>query len=105
MRFHIKKPVGRVRAVVHRHGRKKMEKREPQRGSYYTRPPELSSEFSVPSWYGFMRRMLSRSKTLPQRVQIVPFEKMSVILYGPIVGLFNFHWISELIINIFCPTR
>ena len=84
---------------------KRWKKESPKRGSYDTRPPELCSEFSVPSWYGFMWRMLSCSKTLPRRMQTVPFEKTSVILYGPVVGLSNFRWMSVLIINIFCPTR
>ena len=38
-RLRIKKPVGRVRAVAHRHGRKKMEKREPQKGLLLHSPP------------------------------------------------------------------
>ena len=84
---------------------KRWKKESPKRGSYYTRPPELSSAlFSVPSWYGFIRRMFRRSKTLPRRIVTVPFEKTSVISYGPVVGLSNFRWMSVLIISIFCPT-
>ena len=101
----LKNLSSRVRAVAHGPAGKRWKKREPQRGSYYTRPPELCSEFSILSWCGFIRRMLRCSKTLPRRIQRVPFEKTSVTSYGPVVGLSSFRWMSELIINIFCPTR
>ena len=62
-------------------------------------PPELC--YSV---YGINRLMLIRSVTMPFCIRTVPFVYVCMILYGPLVGVFNFACSLVLVTSTFSPT-